>query len=633
MNSLTIIKNIFLVFAVAAAGLINGQPKAAFLQETYIAPALPLFVPANSQTRFDPAFKLIPIVELAKNHPARSKALDTVLIFSREINALPVNVSTDRRSIAYLFIDMARALRAWYRTPERIPAHYNARTCAGHCIAAYNLRPLRDNSEAAFFETFNEQVRFEMLQDYDLYLHEGYVDLISCFPEYENHIKQLSINRAQFSTYLNNTLELGYKKQDAILNKVIKLHDQIIKKENLARQKYEASRIAYAEQMRSSNAVQQELTERLQELNNTIEQNQQAPDYLKEQAADLASFLSGNDAVTKKVDFPVNEKSIRLLNDQNVPAELFTTCTGNRIQIKLHQDFIELLNQATRIEHREVREMITHGVIVGEELNRNGHIGKAYAVSDFCHALLDFSKGFVKGSWSSVSNLAHAIRHPVETTYSIASSIKDLYQTIQRIDRLYNELTNDVKNICIEYAINHKMAQKKLETFIQKNSKRAQKVADILEKQKNALASLSSEEWGEVTGRVVTDLYLCNRLGGFTTRATRHFQKTFTKAASKTKDIIKYNPGSIINQSTEAILKNGYYEVNGFKFSEYYYNKLWANGRPAPSLFAKNILENAVTVIPDRAKEGFLRYTTKDWEMVYNPITKEVWHLQPISKG
>jgi RHS repeat-associated protein len=86
-----------------------------------------------------------------------------------------------------------------------------------------------------------------------------------------------------------------------------------------------------------------------------------------------------------------------------------------------------------------------------------------------------------------------------------------------------------------------------------------------------------------------------------------------------------------INQTSEAILKNGYYEVNGFKFSEYYYNKLWSTGRGAPSLVAKEVLEGgAKTAVPDAMKAGFNKYIHGGWEMIYNPATKEVWHLQPI---
>jgi RHS repeat-associated protein len=89
--------------------------------------------------------------------------------------------------------------------------------------------------------------------------------------------------------------------------------------------------------------------------------------------------------------------------------------------------------------------------------------------------------------------------------------------------------------------------------------------------------------------------------------------------------------GSLINQSSKAVLQNGYYEVNGFKFSQHYYNKLWATGRGAPSLTSKMVLEGgANTAIPDTFKDGFYKYIYGGWEMIYNPVSKEVWHLQPI---
>ena len=84
-----------------------------------------------------------------------------------------------------------------------------------------------------------------------------------------------------------------------------------------------------------------------------------------------------------------------------------------------------------------------------------------------------------------------------------------------------------------------------------------------------------------------------------------------------------------INQSSTAILKNGYYEVNGFKISERYYNRLWNEGRPAPTLVAREILSTAKNIKPD-IKHGFFRYESLGWEMIYNPVTKEIWHIQPM---
>jgi RHS repeat-associated protein len=83
----------------------------------------------------------------------------------------------------------------------------------------------------------------------------------------------------------------------------------------------------------------------------------------------------------------------------------------------------------------------------------------------------------------------------------------------------------------------------------------------------------------------------------------------------------------------EIKLVDGFYqaEASAFKFSEYYYNKLWSTGRGAPFLQAEEVLSTAKTVTPDRM-EGFYRYVNDSFEMVYNPTTKEVWHLQPLGK-
>ena len=81
-------------------------------------------------------------------------------------------------------------------------------------------------------------------------------------------------------------------------------------------------------------------------------------------------------------------------------------------------------------------------------------------------------------------------------------------------------------------------------------------------------------------------------------------------------------------------LVDDFYQVEGssFKFSKYYYERLWSTGRGAPFLQAEEVLKTARTVMPDRMKSGFFRYVNDKLEMVYNPITKEVWHIQPVRK-
>lgn len=80
-------------------------------------------------------------------------------------------------------------------------------------------------------------------------------------------------------------------------------------------------------------------------------------------------------------------------------------------------------------------------------------------------------------------------------------------------------------------------------------------------------------------------------------------------------------------------LKDTYYEVNGFKFTQFYYDKLWNNGRGYPGFRAESILRGATTIVPDPQKyEGFFKYIYNDWEMIFNPTTRVVSHLSPTKK-
>lgn len=92
------------------------------------------------------------------------------------------------------------------------------------------------------------------------------------------------------------------------------------------------------------------------------------------------------------------------------------------------------------------------------------------------------------------------------------------------------------------------------------------------------------------------------------------------------------NPGNMYSESgSEIKLVDGFYQAEGsaFKFSEYYYNRLWSTGRGAPFVQAEEVLNTAKTITPDRMA-GFNRYVNDAFEMVYNPATKEVWHIQPL---
>jgi len=59
--------------------------------------------------------------------------------------------------------------------------------------------------------------------------------------------------------------------------------------------------------------------------------------------------------------------------------------------------------------------------------------------------------------------------------------------------------------------------------------------------------------------------------------------------------------GPIGAVATDIELADGYYQYAGsqIRFSESYYNRLWATGRPAPFLAAQEVLDTATNVEPD----------------------------------
>ncbi|EGI1261316.1 contact-dependent inhibition toxin CdiA, partial [Escherichia coli] len=74
-----------------------------------------------------------------------------------------------------------------------------------------------------------------------------------------------------------------------------------------------------------------------------------------------------------------------------------------------------------------------------------------------------------------------------------------------------------------------------------------------------------------------------------------------------------------------------FYTVDGMKFSKSYYEKLWEQGRPAPFVQAREVLNSNPKIEPDpRGALGYLRYEGAGLEMIYNPKTGQVGHIQPV---
>ena len=103
---------------------------------------------------------------------------------------------------------------------------------------------------------------------------------------------------------------------------------------------------------------------------------------------------------------------------------------------------------------------------------------------------------------------------------------------------------------------------------------------------------------------------------------------------------VKGGPGivswvkGLLGKNPEAIKFDGkFYSAGGIKIEKTYYDRLWEQGRPAPFLQVKEVLASSPKIVPDpRGMPGYYRYEGAGLEMIYNPVTGQVGHIQPLRR-
>ncbi|HLB41203.1 MAG TPA: hypothetical protein VJJ83_05410, partial [Candidatus Babeliales bacterium] len=325
----------------------------------------------------------------------------------------------------------------------------------------------------------------------------------------------------------------------------------------------------------------------------------------------------------------------------------YATNTGHQLQQVLQQECVDLLSQTAGItplsplyQHQRA---LTELIDAAHSYSQTGALHEAVQVNDLCWSLLEYGQAAVSGAAQGLNAVAHeAVTHPLETlAYAAAGEYLLAYQLAK--------VVHDLAGIGITAM--HDPAQARaqwqdyiapLEQTITALQQQSRTTADLIKAStslavtwhaQNRLLGGLKKFYGATKTNALQFAKQHPQIAPQQYLATAEGQvlKAVTESAVTPKRFTKPPVNSIVNQSPVAILKNGYYEVNGFKFTEYYYNRLWDNGRHYPSLITREVLESATEILPDRVP-GFFKYTCGKWTLVYNPITKEVHHLQPNHK-
>jgi hypothetical protein len=334
----------------------------------------------------------------------------------------------------------------------------------------------------------------------------------------------------------------------------------------------------------------------------------------------------------------------------------------NAYEYQLYTEFVDQLAQLTYLTdtyciaktENLFLDAIGEGVALGIEANKKHEPVIATRWANFGWEVLEIAKGIgegvVLGACNTVSFAKNIVCHPIRTTNELIHGFGTIICAIGKAVGVPVQLgvlciTGNAEQACKE-------SQKIYEQTKFLMQECATKIAAMSNREIAKQTTAFATDWC-LTGKALTLGHsICSRARPFLAEVIKvlrkepalqyavagadgvlhHISETAKNVGGAAKEVVK-DLVNTINQTSEVILKNGYYEVNGFKFSEFYYERLWSSGRNAPSLIAREILESAKNCVPDIKKRGFFRYEVADWEMIYNPITKEVWHLQPIKRG
>ena len=144
-----------------------------------------------------------------------------------------------------------------------------------------------------------------------------------------------------------------------------------------------------------------------------------------------------------------------LLQQNGCDVNNYRACCGNQIQQLVHQDCLILLEQIADISPLsyiyEHKNSFVQCIDAARDYNQAGLTGKAITITDFCDALLDYSKAIIVGAAQGVAEgligvAQDVVEHPIKTL--IAAAAGEYIVAYQLCKMLYNVAEIGVTTLC-----------------------------------------------------------------------------------------------------------------------------------------------------------------------------------------
>jgi hypothetical protein len=319
-------------------------------------------------------------------------------------------------------------------------------------------RKLAHSSEPYISWFFDQQImagtmsQDQVLRIYGLYTNPCFLAYIKRFPGYSDHILSMY---ARLINPANNRKkvfqEMGLKESIGMFNLLAKCAQEA--RDKRAAQEQERALCAQAAKLRQEELLheprkrelvsQQRMASRppatLANCVTVWHKKQDGPNgarYKKRLAAvrELAQDLAQNKPKITRV-YTITDRDHDLIKELNLRQSDFVKLEGNALQHVLHREFIGITRAISdmctvmvgSITGQDWTELLGAYLDTGMQVNKMGNCAQASAIADFCWTITvglgEIAIGVGEGIWQGGKNVAHMVRHPLDTAYGAGQAV------------------------------------------------------------------------------------------------------------------------------------------------------------------------------------------------------------------
>ncbi|HVX00944.1 MAG TPA: hypothetical protein VHA52_10985, partial [Candidatus Babeliaceae bacterium] len=152
-----------------------------------------------------------------------------------------------------------------------------------------------------------------------------------------------------------------------------------------------------------------------------------------------------NDKEWKREKYTLSSEVEELLENYNIPPELYNFFSGNYIQQVLHQELIEVLEDIELIRSRyasisEVKHFAAQAlqcIQAGRLCNNLGAVRQGFMMSDLAHNLVSFASTYgpavAQGVWQGLRRFVHTVFHPIQSGCELIQSAASVGKSLARV--------------------------------------------------------------------------------------------------------------------------------------------------------------------------------------------------------